>query len=948
MQNDTGNDDQSIDEVSVDDYDLIGVLNSSQYKHPSTNFPNTSILKNTIHKKNSKLTHNSELPTQPQSKNQTINTTERNTYIDTVSNSKKSINKLNLTNGTYIRTEMGTQNDFEEAEEYITQKSKNNIKQSKFDKQFYDLVEGALLNEYDGLKRESRDPNAQIDNILISNKIHGKTTNLSHNNPKNKGIFQYNTQKDFDQAKKIFNYQVKSNKKGALGYGQLNNDNKIENSLLRKSNHRKFSQSRNGIFTSDSKNIPPIENSKHKNSRSVALNKEERTHFLPPSGFNETFQSNKIPKIVNNSYIKNLQGSIENSNKSSYVKDRGRKNIFQSKIIEKENSQILQGFENIDILLPVRNKILQANNNREDTQCERSLEHTNTKTTSYFYKDVNTPMRKMETSIYSRKFRDDLNASMSLNLNAVGQNNSTLANSKTHQIRALNRFVNNPTQNNLNRNGQNELVEIYNKFTDKELLYNLFRSGKETYSRKSHKRTLNFRPFIGTTHEVYAEPPDRGYYYKMPNGHSKIIHYVLRDNGFKEGGGKNWTIQWNVGIPKYDVFNSLNSWQKINHFPKAYEITRKDNLYMNIVKMKSRYGKAYSFIPKTYLIPSEIALLMSDHEKSKKTKLWYIAKPVCGSQGKGIFVTNDVDDIMKKFNKDLIVSRYISDPLLINGYKFDLRIYVAITCINPLRIYIYQDGLTRFATEKFNLKLDEAKDKFVHLTNFSINKNSDKFNIDDNDQDNSCKWTLSALKEKLSEMGIDVSQLWMSIEDILIKTILSIEEKLFKASDTHVPYRNCCFNLLGFDILIDAKQKPWLLEVNLNPSLGCDSGLDLRIKSKMIADLFTLIGINPIQQRDLENNKVNRNYMNNFASPYLHDTINVDNGKKTRQDDLAIIAEMRDEVMRSLSGGFKLLYPSYNVTMYKQYFEIDRGYNSCLMNEIVRNQSRVLNENFSA
>lgn len=49
--------------------------------------------------------------------------------------------------------------------------------------------------------------------------------------------------------------------------------------------------------------------------------------------------------------------------------------------------------------------------------------------------------------------------------------------------------------------------------------------------------------------------------------------------------------------------------------------------------------------------------------------------------------------------------------------------------------------------------------------------------------------------------------------------------------------------LYGFDILVDNKLKPWLLEVNLSPSLGIDSTLDARIKSSMLCDLFTLVGI---------------------------------------------------------------------------------------------------------
>ena len=69
----------------------------------------------------------------------------------------------------------------------------------------------------------------------------------------------------------------------------------------------------------------------------------------------------------------------------------------------------------------------------------------------------------------------------------------------------------------------------------------------------------------------------------------------------------------------------------------------------------------------------------------------YIVKPHNRSQGKGITVTDSLEMINSKLEKysSLIVSHYISNPLLINKLKFDLRIYVAITGVNPLRIYIY-------------------------------------------------------------------------------------------------------------------------------------------------------------------------------------------------------------------------------------------------------------------
>ena len=77
----------------------------------------------------------------------------------------------------------------------------------------------------------------------------------------------------------------------------------------------------------------------------------------------------------------------------------------------------------------------------------------------------------------------------------------------------------------------------------------------------------------------------------------------------------------------------------------------------------------------------------------------------------------------------MIASHYIANPLLLNGFKFDLRIYVAVTCINPLRIYMYREGLGRFATAKYvESEAQASKDnKFVHLTNYSINKFNENF-----------------------------------------------------------------------------------------------------------------------------------------------------------------------------------------------------------------------------
>lgn len=68
-----------------------------------------------------------------------------------------------------------------------------------------------------------------------------------------------------------------------------------------------------------------------------------------------------------------------------------------------------------------------------------------------------------------------------------------------------------------------------------------------------------------------------------------------------------------------------------------------------------------------------------------------------------------------------MISNYVSNPLLINGHKFDLRIYVLVTSFDPLRIYVFKEGLARFASEPYNTSTGK-KSKYVHLTNYSINK----------------------------------------------------------------------------------------------------------------------------------------------------------------------------------------------------------------------------------
>merc|ERR1719220_1099151 len=77
--------------------------------------------------------------------------------------------------------------------------------------------------------------------------------------------------------------------------------------------------------------------------------------------------------------------------------------------------------------------------------------------------------------------------------------------------------------------------------------------------------------------------------------------------------------------------------------------------------------------------------------------------------------------------QNLIVQKYISNPFLVNGLKFDLRLYVLLTSIDPIKLYLYDDGLVRFATKPFSIDEDNLNNKYIHLTNYAINKKSEEF-----------------------------------------------------------------------------------------------------------------------------------------------------------------------------------------------------------------------------
>ena len=228
------------------------------------------------------------------------------------------------------------------------------------------------------------------------------------------------------------------------------------------------------------------------------------------------------------------------------------------------------------------------------------------------------------------------------------------------------------------------------------------------------------------------------------------------------------------------MYENLNEYQKINHWPMSSELTRKDRLCENVVKMQEKFGKeAFCIIPDSYVLPDEFADFYSHFHnlRSKEKSNMWIIKPQNSSQGKGIYIIDDISEV--PIDEACIISRYVANPFLINGLKFDLRLYVCITCMDPWRVYIYNEGLARFASEPYETSSGKSA-KYSHLTNFSINKKNDRFvnNQSAEADDWGHKWSLAALSRHMEAVGVDTNLLWSRIYDLILKSLICADSHI--------------------------------------------------------------------------------------------------------------------------------------------------------------------------
>lgn len=158
-------------------------------------------------------------------------------------------------------------------------------------------------------------------------------------------------------------------------------------------------------------------------------------------------------------------------------------------------------------------------------------------------------------------------------------------------------------------------------------------------------------------------------------------------------------LYWYKDARAAAIGSSLFPYQFANHFPVSSDIWSKVSLAKNFEKMQNLRPDIYDFHPKNFILPgqfNQFKQYMISHNNTKT----FIVKPSEEGAGHGVHLVQGYDTL-SHYSMSAVCQEYIS-PFLLNRLKFDFRIYVLITAISPFRVYVHNENMVRFCTEKYH------------------------------------------------------------------------------------------------------------------------------------------------------------------------------------------------------------------------------------------------------
>eukprot|EP00747_Dinoflagellata_sp_TGD_P060983 gnl/TRDRNA2_/TRDRNA2_152311_c2_seq2.p1 gnl/TRDRNA2_/TRDRNA2_152311_c2~~gnl/TRDRNA2_/TRDRNA2_152311_c2_seq2.p1 ORF type:complete len:1616 (+),score=224.25 gnl/TRDRNA2_/TRDRNA2_152311_c2_seq2:71-4918(+) len=209
----------------------------------------------------------------------------------------------------------------------------------------------------------------------------------------------------------------------------------------------------------------------------------------------------------------------------------------------------------------------------------------------------------------------------------------------------------------------------------------------------------------------------------------------------------------------------------------------------------------------------------------------WIVKPGTNSKGSGISCMQSLPEILHhcKTVVNRVVQKYIERPLLLfSGRKFDIRQWVFVRSFEPLEAYMFSDCYLRLCNEPFDL--GDLSNRQRHISNWSVNKHGKHV----------AEGAVASLDEFRTELreitGCDdywETQMRPGVERIVLNCLRAVQHSVVQ--------RPSCFEVYGFDLMVDEDLRPWLLEVNLSPACEARTPWISTMLERMASSLLAIL-----------------------------------------------------------------------------------------------------------
>jgi tetratricopeptide (TPR) repeat protein len=263
----------------------------------------------------------------------------------------------------------------------------------------------------------------------------------------------------------------------------------------------------------------------------------------------------------------------------------------------------------------------------------------------------------------------------------------------------------------------------------------------------------------------------------------------------------------------------------------------KDGLAGLLMQLDAK-GRAGLNFPRSFLLPAEREALLAFAKREQPRFL--ISKPRHGTGGQGIAITDSVSDVADR--ADVVVQEYIDRPYLVDGRKGHLRIYGLVTSAEPLRAYLYGEGIVRLAPEPYDLDRSQLNNVHKHVTNTALHLGHPDLFISDEplQDDKGSIWSMSAYLKRMRDEGMAVGRVMDDMRLLVRKFLDAVRARgLFQRQMASSPRRAFPPKLFGLDVLIDIEGRPWLIEMQRKPAAS-GAAIINRINGQLFTTVFKM------------------------------------------------------------------------------------------------------------